>query len=788
MASDLGLDPSDPLNLLLHNTSQHDAQTDTDTDSASTPPDWSTLSTMWPPVDEKMDTSFGFGGLMDMSFDPNVGIEPASLNYQYPGDAFPAFSFGSPHSSSTASSESGSTSGSFSPMVAYSPPSSDFADEDPATELASRVRKNAGIMLAVQLNEQLKQQQQQHMSQQQLHPIQTQPLPPAPQHSMFTTTPVSAGPIPPTPTATTPTTHARPKTSHTTIERRYRTNLNARIQSLRAAVPALRVVDRAAAIKAGDAVAGDEEDVVDARGYVDGVKVARKCSKANVLGKAVEYIRVLKNREKRLARELAGLKTLLGGLVGGNELLREWEREWTARFGGPETDEVGESTGPVDEEADDEEDESDEDGGRKRKKPKVVPEAKPKAQPKSVAPVVEGEKKKRGRPRKVVPAPPVAAPPALSTSVPMMQEPQQRQYLLGAFALFSFFANANIPTTATHGHGHEGHVLTRLQPPAIESIGLLQLFHLFVSVAVLASVAFPLAKGLYGRIAATKSSIPAVVRLQEKEPASPTPSQDSDDTDAETELSLSSVSGDETVMASSAVLVTSGAAADAEACILDVSTPLTTRIRTAVRLCASSPAPTPSNRRLLLALLIHPVPVLGKRVARGLWATQLGLPVDEAARRVRASAGNKDVLRSLEESVAVDELRGVAKEVFVRDVLGPCSEEETGEKQLRVIESARRLGGRVGLLGARVGRVLGGGEFAFAEDEEEEEDDVEDVEELLRATILFRRVFPSSAGVANTKSAVALRQVLGRSEVFEDGMRVEEARDRVVDLLTGEKY
>ncbi|KAJ6455590.1 hypothetical protein C8R47DRAFT_935143, partial [Mycena vitilis] len=85
---------------------------------------------------------------------------------------------------------------------------------------------------------------------------------------------------------------SRPKTSHTTIERRYRTNLNARIQSLRQAVPALRVVDRAAAFKAGEAGSSDDhEDVVDARGFVDGVKVARKCSKANVLGKAVEYIR-----------------------------------------------------------------------------------------------------------------------------------------------------------------------------------------------------------------------------------------------------------------------------------------------------------------------------------------------------------------------------------------------------------------------------------------------------------------------------------------------------------------
>ncbi|KAJ7708575.1 hypothetical protein B0H16DRAFT_1262181, partial [Mycena metata] len=87
---------------------------------------------------------------------------------------------------------------------------------------------------------------------------------------------------------------SRLKTLHTTIERRYRTNLNARIQSLRQAVPTLRVVDRAAAIKAGEPSPGgdasDPQDHIDARGFVDGVKVARKCSKANVLGKAIEYI------------------------------------------------------------------------------------------------------------------------------------------------------------------------------------------------------------------------------------------------------------------------------------------------------------------------------------------------------------------------------------------------------------------------------------------------------------------------------------------------------------------
>ncbi|KAJ7054363.1 hypothetical protein C8F01DRAFT_1063722 [Mycena amicta] len=778
MSQDLGLDPRDPLNLLLHNRSQHDAPaTDTDTDSAAaTPPDWSALS-MWA-ADDKMDPSFDmdFGGLMDMSFDPNVGIEPASLNYQYATDPFPPFTFGSPHLSSATSSESGSAS----PLVAYSPPSSDFTDEDPASELASRVRKTAGIMLAVQLNDHPRRQMQ---APQRMHPVQTQQQQIS-QSPMFTTAPV-ATPIVATPTTATQT-QSRPKTSHTTIERRYRTNLNARIQSLRAAVPALRVVDRAAAIKAGDAVAEDEEDVVDARGYVDGVKVARKCSKANVLGKAVEYIRVLKNREHRLARELAGLKTLLGGLVGGHELLREWEREWTARFGGPETDEVGESTMPVDEEADDEEDDSDEDGGRKRKKPKVVPEPKPKPDRKPAAPAVEGEKKKRGRPRKVVPAPPTATPPALSTSIPMKQEPQQqRQYLLGAFALFSFFANANVSTSSPHQHhAHEGHVLTRL-PPRVESIGLLQLFHLFVSVAVLASVILPLGKSFYTRVWAEK--VPAVV-VVEKVPASPVSSDDSDDTDeADTDLSLSSISSDDTL----SVFLPSMASAEAEACILNDSAPISTRIRTAVRLYTSSspaPTPSPSSRRLLLALLLHPVPFIGKRIAHSLWGGELGLPVDEAARRISGTSSKDGVLRTLEESVAIDQLRAASAEAFVRNVLDTANSDDSGTEPdtQRVLDAARSLGGRVGVLAARVGRVLGGGSFDFSE-EDDEEHPGDDVEKLLRATILYRRVFASgSAPATTTRDAYALRQMLGSSDVFEQGT-VEEARDRVVDLLTGEQ-
>ncbi|KAF9511095.1 hypothetical protein BS47DRAFT_1201500 [Hydnum rufescens UP504] len=74
---------------------------------------------------------------------------------------------------------------------------------------------------------------------------------------------------------------SRPKTAHTTIERRYRTNLNARFIALRHAIPALRVLEKT---KFPDEKADD-------KGYVDGVKAARKASKGTVLGKASEYIR-----------------------------------------------------------------------------------------------------------------------------------------------------------------------------------------------------------------------------------------------------------------------------------------------------------------------------------------------------------------------------------------------------------------------------------------------------------------------------------------------------------------
>ena len=270
-------------------------------------------------------------------------------------------------------------------------------------------------------------------------------------------------------------------------------------------------------------VDSDDVDVIDERGFVDGVKVARKCSKANVLGKAVEYIRVLKKREHRLKAEQAGLKTLISGLVGGPALVREWEREWRASFGGEEKDEVegDDEDADDDDSEDDDGEDGDEDGGRKRKRPKAsgVPAVKkPSAEKKksTLSPSEVGssgtpEKRKRGRPRKVLPPPaslgPVATSPSegsvhdesLTPSTPYtatppqwaQQQAQPQQYLLAVFALFSFFNSPLTSTTSFHPqHHHTGAVLSAAQAPSADSWSwkeYMQVLHLVVSVLVLAS-------------------------------------------------------------------------------------------------------------------------------------------------------------------------------------------------------------------------------------------------------------------------------------------------------------
>ncbi|KAF8970448.1 hypothetical protein BDZ97DRAFT_1914739 [Flammula alnicola] len=654
MSTDLGLDPSDPLNLLLHSASNGDSSSDESSQSESSQ-DWSKFSTLWA---DNSDQSKPYSDMMDfadltsmaMDFDPSMSIESSalqfnSLNFGYDDQfnnlssellsaQFP-FSFqsvlgGNDLSGSTSdspqsftkerrlsvTSSSSSSGASFSPVPESVPsPTPGYISDvqpkeeptqsnevvnpyinDPAAELAQRVRQSAGVMLAVPMNAQL-QGMDVHIptgnaSQSKL-PIPrlphrnsisspkpssastsssaaSTPPPSTPPPTTFkmtvsATSGFAAADAAPTPSATAPTSALpRPKTSHTTIERRYRTNLNARIQSLRMAVPALRVLEdregngkkikknvkgsviiKSAGGSNVDSEDGSAVDVIDERGFVDGVKVARKCSKANVLGKAVEYIRVLKKREQRLKAEQAGLKTLIAGLVGGPALVREWEKEWRAKFGGEENDEVEGDDEEADDDDSDEEDGEDGDEERKRKRPKLSSasaskKSTEKEKKKPAAPVMlvssdpggaaMPEKRKRGRPRKILPPPVTVAPvaptaPEASVQDEVMQPPitafsatqqqwtqqqtQPQQFLLAVFALFSFF---NSPLTSSsplhHPHHHTGTVLTSVHPPLAYAPDIIsqfvapdastpaagwawkdyiQLFHLLVSVLVLAS-------------------------------------------------------------------------------------------------------------------------------------------------------------------------------------------------------------------------------------------------------------------------------------------------------------
>jgi hypothetical protein len=216
--------------------------------------------------------------------------------------------------------------------------------------------------------------------------------------------------------------------------------------------------------------------------------------------------------------------------------VEEWEREWKIKFGGEEQDEVeGEGEDGDDEDSEDEEGEEEE-LGKKRKRAKTSPIPKVSASKKPLSSAVAPndqvpEKRKRGRPRKVLPSTVSVAPRVTASTdrqiLPVKQDemmqpsftnesqwlqhqqPQPQQFLLAVFALFSFF---NSPLTssssARQGHSHTGTVLNTLHPPLAYAPDIIsqfaapppsntspawswqnyiQIFHLLVSVVVLAS-------------------------------------------------------------------------------------------------------------------------------------------------------------------------------------------------------------------------------------------------------------------------------------------------------------
>lgn len=221
-------------------------------------------------------------------------------------------------------------------------------------------------------------------------------------------------------------------------------------------------------------------------------------------------------------------------------MLEEWEREWKEKFGGQETDEVeGEEAEPLSD--DDEGDDEDADeglteapDGRARKRAKIIkaPKDRRPAIPATIQAALDmtaghtsstisvvPEKRKRGRPRKVITTVPeeismsVGTQSDFTSSVMVSEEHnivrpataqnigQAPQYLLATFALFSFFNSplSYSSSPSAHPHTHSGTVLghthTQAVPNTVEvSYGwreIIQAFHFLVSVLVFLSIILP---------------------------------------------------------------------------------------------------------------------------------------------------------------------------------------------------------------------------------------------------------------------------------------------------------
>lgn len=96
------------------------------------------------------------------------------------------------------------------------------------------------------------------------------------------------------------------KVAHNAIERRYRNNINDRIQELKNVVPALY----------SSAHKGDT---------IDGVEVARKLNKATILHKATEYIHHLKHTNALAEQENQILQSLLAQMPGGTKVMERFK-------------------------------------------------------------------------------------------------------------------------------------------------------------------------------------------------------------------------------------------------------------------------------------------------------------------------------------------------------------------------------------------------------------------------------------------------------------------------------
>ncbi|KAI8645983.1 hypothetical protein BD408DRAFT_429144 [Parasitella parasitica] len=116
------------------------------------------------------------------------------------------------------------------------------------------------------------------------------------------------------------------KVAHNAIERRYRNNINDRIQELQNVVPALckaRLRDKGDEDNSSVESGGEEgsEEIV------GGVEVAKKLNKATILRKATEYIQFLKNTNDSTEQENMMLQQIIAQMPGGNDVLAHFLRQ-----------------------------------------------------------------------------------------------------------------------------------------------------------------------------------------------------------------------------------------------------------------------------------------------------------------------------------------------------------------------------------------------------------------------------------------------------------------------------
>ncbi|KAH8772399.1 helix-loop-helix DNA-binding domain-containing protein [Hyaloscypha finlandica] len=91
------------------------------------------------------------------------------------------------------------------------------------------------------------------------------------------------------------------KNSHNLIEKKYRNNLNSKIQTLRDSIPSLRSARRE----------DEDEDGMDSDAA--GSRTVQKCNKGTILEKAIEYIAQLEKEIESLSKENSGLQLMVKG-------------------------------------------------------------------------------------------------------------------------------------------------------------------------------------------------------------------------------------------------------------------------------------------------------------------------------------------------------------------------------------------------------------------------------------------------------------------------------------------